>query len=128
MACDSSYMEPNSLEVELSKVVQLLDELDGKPLSKNYGTGYDSRVYSQNVSKEQADLWVSTLCAKLTKLGKKVKKYSLEMQIWWRDHQIADKARIEEEKRQKADEIFRANALKKLTPAERKRLGLPDLA
>jgi hypothetical protein len=90
-------MEATSREIELSKVVQLLDELEGKPLSHNYGRGYDSRVYCQNISKEQADLWVSTLCAKLTKLGKKVKKYSLEMQIWWRDHQLADKARIEAE-------------------------------
>lgn len=53
-----------------------------------------------------------------------VTKYSLELQMWWRDHQAADKARLEHEMARKQNEEERAVALAKLTDYERKLLGL----
>ncbi|NKF52781.1 hypothetical protein G3R49_19680 [Shewanella sp. WXL01] len=50
--------------------------------------------------------------------------YSLELQIWWRDHQAADRARAEKELREAktAKEIKAAHA--KLTEHEKRLLGL----
>lgn len=95
MPCDSSYMEPNDFEINLSRVYQLLDELDGIQLPKNYGTGNDKRVYMRNLPNEILDVKTRELCTRL-KHEPDVTKYSLEMQIWWRDHQKAD---LEREKR-----------------------------
>ena len=54
-------------------------------------------------------------------------EYSLEMQIWWRDHQKADKKRIQQELKKRQQQLkenkekFDLNkALEKLTPYERR--------
>jgi hypothetical protein len=46
------------------------------------------------------------------------------MQIWWRDHQAADRARVEEELAAAADAKAKKAAIAKLTPHERKLLGI----
>lgn len=43
------------------------------------------------------DIDVSNLCHRLSSTD--VTKYSLEMQIWWRNHQQADIIRIEKEEK-----------------------------
>lgn len=93
MPCDSSHMNPNRREKEVSKIVQLLDELDGlgPPDPNIYGNGYDKRVYNC-CTKELADSLISTLCSRLKQLGD-VSGYSLELQMWWRDHQAIDRAK-----------------------------------
>lgn len=92
MPCDSSYMEPNQFECEGSKLYALLDELDGKgpPNPKKFGDGMDNRVYNMGLRRAQLDVLVDRLCSRLRK-EPDVTKYSLEMQIWWRDHQKEDK-------------------------------------
>jgi len=50
-----------------------------------------------------------------------VQEQSLELQIWWRDHQKHDAKREAEEAKKKAK---RKKALAKLTKEERKLLGL----
>lgn len=65
---------------------------------------------------------VAELCAHLQKHG--ADKYSLEMQIWWRDHRIADKERVEKEIAEKKLRSEKEAAIAKLTPYERKLLGL----
>jgi hypothetical protein len=62
---------------------------------------------------------VSLLCEMLE--GLDVTKFSLEMQMWWRDHQAADKARI---KKETALATEKEVALAKLTAHERRILGL----
>jgi len=49
---------------------------------------------------------------------------SLELQTWWRDHQEHDKARLQREMKDKKDAKSRRAALKKLSPRERKLLGV----
>ena len=55
MPCRSDYMRPNETEIEASRVICLLDELDGldAPNPDTFGDGYDKRVHNK-VS--QADL------------------------------------------------------------------------
>lgn len=99
MPCNCDYMDANNLEVEISRVACLLDELAGKrKLDPSHWRGYHPRVYG-NVTKLMGDELTAQLCEKLHTVD--VTKYSLEMQIWWRDHQKADKKRQRAELRRK---------------------------
>jgi hypothetical protein len=61
-----------------------------------------------------------TLAAMLCKWCKThdVAKQSLELQIWWRDHQERDRWREEDERLTKEREALRKQAREKLTDAE----------
>lgn len=78
----------------------------------------------RGVSKKRADDVTECLCAKLQADDVDIKERSLEMQMWWRDHQAADAKRLEQEKRKAADDAAREAALAKLTEDERDLLGL----
>lgn len=87
MPCNTDYMEPSSRECQLSKVACLLDELNGEPINKTYWQGYHPKVYSQtyDIYTDVSEGLVETLIKKLEQTD--VTKYSLEMQMWWRDYQ-----------------------------------------
>lgn len=123
MGCNSDYMNPNDAEKSASLMLCLLDELDGKKhRNKSHLDGYHPKAYMKNCSKDTLDKLTVELCSKLQKVD--VTKYSLELQIWWRDHQAADKARVEQELRDRLQKADKEAALAKLTPYERKLLGL----
>lgn len=122
MPCNSDYMQATSFEVNLSTVYGLLDELKTGKLPKNFGNGYDKRVYNKGLKQEFLDKKTKELCTKLQNTD--VTKYSLEMQMWWRDHQKADKERVEKYLQAKKDVKAKEKALSKLTPYEKKLLGL----
>ena len=122
MPCNSDYLEPTPREKALSVVYGLLDEIKTGKLPKNFGRGFDDRIYNKGLKKEHLDEKVVELCEKLQKTD--VTKYSLEMQIWWRDHQKADKERINEELKVAKKDKDKKKAMSKLTPYERKLLGL----
>jgi len=119
-------MAPNNYEIELSRVACLLDEISGIPIDPTiyhgYARGCHPQVRGGRLSDEEADAMVAELCKTLQSLD--VTKYSLEMQMWWRDHQKADKARIEREIQSKKEKADRKAAIAKLTKYERKLLGL----
>jgi hypothetical protein len=118
--CNSDYMEADGLEIALSQVACLLDELDGKgPINPSHWRGYHPSVYNRRAD---GDALVAKLCKKLQ--GKDVTKYSLEMQIWWRDHQEADRARVKKEIAEAEAKKQRDAAMEKLTPHEKRLLGL----
>jgi hypothetical protein len=119
MPCNSDYMEAAKEEIQLSQVACLLDELDGKPINPHHWAGYHPNVYNRIAD---GDRLVAELCCRLQTTD--VTKQSLEMQIWWRDHQAADKARLEREIAENKLESDKAKALAKLTAYERKILGL----
>lgn len=119
MPCDSSHLQATHKEREMSKVACLMDELDGKKFSRDRWEGYHPRVYNQRVD---AVAMVAELCARLQEVD--VTDYSLEMQIWWRDHKEADKKRAAAAISKAKTEKQKRAALKKLTPHERKLLGL----
>ena len=99
-----------------------MDELKTGKLPTNYGDGFDKRVYNQNLSKKLLDKKTKELCSKLQNID--ATKYSLELQIWWRDHKEADKKRLNTEIKKYKDDIVRKKALSKLTKYERELLGL----
>lgn len=128
MPCNSDYLDPNSFEKQLSKVCCLLDELlYNKSIKQNEWNGYHPNVYYKYINKEKANKLVNSLCSKLQMLSsKEIKNLSLEMQIWWRNHQKADKKRIKEEIKLIKKKQNKEKALKKLTSYERKLLNLSN--
>lgn len=120
MPCNSDHLRSTHLEVEMSRVACLLDELDGKKkINRDHWDGYHPRVYSKNIDPDEM---TAELCSRLQ--GVDVSKCSLEMQIWWRDHKAADKKRVEKELKNAETAKQKKAALAKLTPHERKLLGL----
>jgi hypothetical protein len=116
-------MEPDSRELELSKVRTFLDETDGKGFHKKHYCGYHPEVYNKGVSKETSDKWVAELCARCQMLD--ITKQSLELQIWWRDHQEWDEDRKREERLKKMEEL--QEKIDALTKAEQILLArIPD--
>lgn len=105
-------MDPTPNEQKSMEVIGFLEEL-------GEDVGQYHRLYGRT---ETLDQDTARLCKKCQEVD--VTKYSLELQIWWRDHQAADKRRLEEELKAKADDKAKAEALEKLTPYERELLGL----
>ena len=122
MPCNSDYMDATPNEINLSVVYGLLDEFETGKLPSNFGDGYDNRVYNKKLTKEHLDEKTKELCSKLQTVD--VSKFSLEMQIWWRDHQKADKERLEKEIAEHQENKAKEIALSKLSDYERKLLGL----
>lgn len=94
MPCNSDYLSASEYEIELSRVACLLDEIAGKKkLDRSHWRGYHPRVYNKPFSRGdrgEGDVMVAELCAFL-RSAPDITIYSLEMQIWWRDHKKADK-------------------------------------
>lgn len=92
MPCDSEYLEPTWNEKEASRLLAVAQEVVAgfrvKP--KTFGNGTWKGEYA-SLSKQERDNIVKNLCVILT--GTDTSKYSLEVQMWWRDHQEADKKR-----------------------------------
>lgn len=118
MPCRSEYLEPTDLEREAGRLRLLLDEvLSRQPVNpEEY-----RRAVIRNATKAEVDGLTAELCAKLQQ-AEAPQEFSLELQIWWRDHQAADDAREAQQAQQRRD--AKAAALAKLTPHERELLGL----
>lgn len=107
MPCKSDYMSATPIEVALSRVFCLLGELEGRSFSPSDWAGYHLHAYGCS-SRTKLDDMTRALCAKLQSVD--VTKYSLEMQMWWRDHQAADKARLLQEAEIASDTAARSLA------------------
>ena len=93
MPCNSDHLEPHAYEVEGSRMIRLLDELDlGTHVNaRTFSNGSDPRVYNKALSKEVMDALTAYLCAKVKDLSiNELHSASLELQMWWRDHQKVD--------------------------------------
>ena len=114
MPCDSRYLEPRDDERESYRVLSYLREL-GLP------TGRYDRDYGRV---ETLDADTAALCAWCRAHPGEVAAKSLELQLWWRDHQRDDarKARAAREDSDRAR--MRRQALAKLTPEEQRALGV----
>ena len=124
MPCNSDHMAAQPLEVAGSKVMSLLDELSGKPINRSYWNGYHPMVYCKDFDKRDLDTLVRELCDRLKQVD--VTDYSLEMQMWWRDHKLADEARERLEKQEQREAEERKKALNKLTKREKVLLGVDE--
>lgn len=128
MPCNSDHMYPHPNEVIASQCLTILDELNGKKFNKdNYG-GYHPDAYNVGITKKGCDSLTAQVCEKMTEIEKRqdISKYSLELQIWWRDHQLADKERFKKDLDIIEKEKLKKKALSKLTYEERLALGLND--
>jgi hypothetical protein len=113
-------MNPTGLEREISRVYCLLEEIEtGKPVDTKSGNwdGYHPSVYGQPVGRKQGDEAVARLCGILRKT-RNIKKYSLEMQMWWRDHQEADRARERRERKDAEQKALAKSAMQKISKEE----------
>lgn len=120
--CSCDGYGPDQNEKQLSRVMCLLEELDGSKWDHRHWQGYHPAAHNC-WNKYIADKMTAELCKRLQFVD--VTKYSPEMQIWWRDHQESDQKRIAKEKAEEQRQMQRQAALSKLTPDERKVLGLP---
>jgi hypothetical protein len=125
-------MGPTNYELEIAETVKNLiyarKEL-GMEINKELKAAA-STIY---FTKEEGDKWVAELCGILSGLSKaKENKLvynaksadSRKLADWWEEHQAADKKRIADEKKKTKEDQERKTALSKLTPKERKLLGL----
>lgn len=108
---------PSQAEIAAAHLRQLVREIEGK--KPNFKTD----MFSFDGSR---DLQANTLklCAWCRSNTDKIKGMSLELQIWWRDHQEEDARHEREEAEKRHRDLLREKALKKLSPEERKALGV----
>lgn len=122
---DYPEAECNQYHNECCRVQALIDELNSGELNEDHYNGSHPDFSGVNLhygSRAKADQMTAALCEQLHKIDD-VTKYSLEMQIWWRNHQRADAKRIKEEQETIQKEADKKKALAKLTPYERSLLG-----
>jgi len=124
MGCRSDYQDPTRAEINASEVLALLEETKTGILPDYFGVGSHSEVHNKEadgILKEQ----VPVLCGILSqKTPKEIASSSLELQLWWRDHQKADQERLKEELKEAKDKAERDALIQKMTPHERNLLGL----
>lgn len=105
MPCQSDYTEPNLLEIECSKLYLFLGELKGVKLEKEkrdqYLDGFHPNAYCMDRTRlvKKINSMTAQLCTKMKSAN--VAACSLELQMWWRDHQALD---LQREKRESAAE------------------------
>lgn len=115
MPCNSDHMKANSLEIKSSKLLCILEEIkNGKEIKPNAWRGYHSEAYDNKKTQEDCDEMAQEICDILTEKG--AEKFSLEVQMWWRDHQKADKARAELKANRKLERERKIDVLKKISP------------
>ena len=95
MPCNSDHMMPNQRELDMSRILCFLRELDDLTYPARWLDGYHPEAYDKTLAKDVHDKYTKKLCDKLQ--GVDVSGYSLELQMWWRDHQAADAKRKEKE-------------------------------
>lgn len=121
---NGSHMKATKFEQEVGRVKSLLDELVGRVFNHSKSS-YHKEVYDLGITIEQADNLVAELCTKCEELGiEGIKQRSLELQIWWRDHQLADNKKAEEILENLRKQQIKHDAYKKLTAEEREILGV----
>ena len=115
MPCDSSHCEPTLRETESSRVCELLRETRGVKFDHQRPKDYYGNV-------ERLDEDTAALCAWCQ--AHDVAKMSLELQMWWRDHQVADQKKATQTAARRARNAARRHALEKLTATEKRVLGV----
>ena len=115
MPCDSSYMNPTHAEQQSAKVRELLREVAGK----SFNHKSPKECYG-NIATIDED--TERLCSWCYDNANHLQGMSLELQIWWRDHQEEDARRERDVRIKTEQQRLRKQALAKLTAEERKAL------
>lgn len=128
MPCRSDYMEPTHKERLLQETAQLYE----------YALFEMNVIVPEDVKAAAKDIYcrkdfVPHLCELITNMNELQKqrvvynayhKMSRKLADWWEKHQEADRKRIAEENKIMHDAQLRKKGLSKLTPDERRALGL----
>lgn len=122
-------MEPSNEEIWGSRVACIYYELQGKRWNKEWWEGYHPDVYNQTYDKYSGAFNVgragNEIIKKLSVMNpEEIKKYTLELQMWWRDkrEELEERDRLRDQKYE--DEVIRRRALLKLNDEEKRVLGL----
>ena len=128
MPCRSDHMEPQPREVEMSRVLTLIDETRGKKFDKENYRGYHPNAYCQGPTQSELNEKTAYLCGHLREVEKRqdISKYSLELQMWWRDHKKADKRHAAEDREAARLARLRKAAAGRLTKKQREALGIDE--
>lgn len=111
MPCNCDHLEPSQHERESKKLMKLMA---GVGLCKD-----NIPLYGKVSAIHEHTAMLCKFCE-----NNDVTQYSLELQVWWRDHQEADKAKLKAQMDTTKSDKERKAALKKLTAKERSLLGL----
>lgn len=124
MGCRSDYQAPSARETDISRLYCFLDELSGKSWTKSDFAGFREGVYQSGIKHDENKLTAS-LCSQLRqKTREEILEYSLELQIWWRDHQRKDAEEAERKEKELRLKALKEAALAKLSEEEKDALGL----
>lgn len=128
MPCNSDHLEPTRRESELHRAARLLLYVRrslGKPISTGLVADAQDQYcpvdYTARLCKEVRDM-KGRERDRIVYDGKN--KDARNLADWWEEHQAADKVREEAERKEAERHALRAQALAKLTPEERKALGV----
>lgn len=122
---------PSDNQIHVSQAACVIDYLeDGTPFNKREWAGHHPRVGSDSIDNDNIVAWACALVK-----GRDVALDPLEVQMWWRDHQIMDQARLKAEAEAKAAKVraekekvrqakLKLEVLKKLSSSERALLGV----
>ncbi|RLA58766.1 MAG: hypothetical protein DRQ89_14975 [Epsilonproteobacteria bacterium] len=114
------------LEMNLSDTYYLIEEAEGgghvEP--NDIGDGYHPKAYNKGLKKKDLDKAVAKLCTLMQRDKRITSTYSLELQTWWRDHQLADKKKLEHDLQKEKRRHAKQALMDKLTPYERELLDL----
>ena len=115
MGCRSDYLEPSARETESARVREFLKEITLQPFDHDHPTP----PYGSPATLDQD---TDSLCC-WCKISD-VTKASLELQLWWKKHQEADRRRAEADEASAKAQRKRAAVLAGLTPDQKQILGL----
>lgn len=82
-------MNPNDIEINLSRVYCFINEIKTGEFNKKWYEGYHPNVYCKFPKQEELDKATAELCGML-KQEQDVFKFSKELNFWWVEHQKAD--------------------------------------
>ena len=111
---------PTDAEIAHARLRELVKEIKGQRFDhKDCGPIFGGPGTIQSFTRELCN-WCKLASTQ------KLSKMSLELQIWWRDHQKDDARHEQQALAAQAREAVRKQALSKLTKAERQVLKLED--
>jgi hypothetical protein len=117
MPCSSEHLEPTAREAESVRVLELLREIEGQTFD------HDNPHYAPYGHPDRLDLDTARLCL-LCREDSDIASRSLELQLWWRRHKAADKQKADAQRERLRVAHLRFSARAKLTPEERRAVGL----
>jgi hypothetical protein len=116
MPCSSEHLEPTAREAESVRVLEFLREI------QELAFDHDSPHYGPYGHPGTLDKDTANLCDWCR--AHDVKQKSLELQLWWQKHRRADAIREAHDQAEQRTRQLRLSAASKLTPEERRAVGL----